>query len=125
MGRPAILQSRRGIVPSPFPRYREREARYRAAGPDIAACTDDIVHVRDIVRGARYRPPRAISRVRVVISHVSPTLSWAGRGIVPTRVYREREARYRAASDVIAAAWCDIVKPHDIVPPPRTRRTFP
>jgi hypothetical protein len=50
-----------------FPRYREREARYRAAGPDIAACTDDIVHVRDIVRGARYRPPRAISRVRVVI----------------------------------------------------------
>ena len=35
--------------------------------------------------------------------------------------YREREARYRAAGDVIVAAWCDIVKPHDIVAASRYR----
>ena len=35
--------------------------------------------------------------------------------------YREREARYRAARDVIAAPCCDIVKPHDIAAMSRYR----
>ena len=35
--------------------------------------------------------------------------------------YREREARYRAASKVIAAPMCDIVKPYDIAAVSRYR----
>ena len=103
-----------------YPRYRERDARYRGAGPDIAARTDDIARVCDIVRGARYRPPRAISQVRVA----SRTLSHDIMGRAWYRAnprYREREARYRAACDVIAAPCCDIVKPHDLAAVSRYR----
>ena len=38
--------------------------------------------------------------------------------------YREREARYRAARDVIAAPCCDIVKPHDLAAVSRYRVVF-
>ena len=38
-----------------FPRCRGREARYRGAGPDIAARTDDIVRFHDIVPPPRQR----------------------------------------------------------------------
>ncbi len=37
------------------PRYRERDARYRGVGPDIAARTDDIACVCDIGAFPRYR----------------------------------------------------------------------
>ena len=69
---------------------------------------------RDIVPRARYR--RSAWQYRT-LAHDIMGKAWY-RAILR---YREREARYRAARDVIAAPCCDIVKPHDLAAVSRYR----
>ena len=110
------------------------------AGPRYRTTRRGIVHTRVIVSATRDIVGRdRISPRALTISCVC-ALSCAGRDIVPRARYRksawqyrtlshnlvsrawyrafpryrERDARYRAARDVIAAPSCDIVKPHDI-----------
>jgi hypothetical protein len=114
--------------------------RYRTTRRDIVPTRVIVSATRDIVQRDRISPRApTISRVCAI--------SCAGRDIVPRARYRgsawqyrtlshdivggawyrahpryrEREARYRAASDVIATPCCDIVKPHDITAVSRYR----
>ena len=117
------------------------------AGPRYRTTRRGIVHTRVIVSATRDIVGRdRISPPALTISCVC-AISFAGRDIVPRARYRrsawqyrtlshdimgrawyradpryrEREARYRAASDVIATPCCDIVKPHDITAVSRYR----
>ena len=108
----------RGIVPTRVivSATRDIVGRDRISPPALTiSCVCAISFAgRDIVPRARYR--RSAWQYRT-LSHDIMGKAWY-RAILR---YREREARYRAARDVIAAPSCDIVKPHDLAAVSRYR----
>ena len=115
---PRYRTTRCGIVPS---RVIERVMRDNAGWDTISPRAPTISCVcaisfagRDVVPRERYRGSAWQYRR---LSHDIEGRAWYRAD--PR--YRERDARYRAASEVIAAPLCDIVKPHDIAAVSRYR----
>ena len=108
---PTISWVGRGIVPTRVIVSATRDIvgrdRISPRAPTISCVCALSCAGRDIVPRARYRKSAWQYRT---LSHDIVSRAWYRA--FPR--YRERDARYRAARDVIAAPCCDIVKPHDI-----------
>jgi hypothetical protein len=115
---PRYRTTRRGIVPTRVIVSATRDIvqrdRISPRAPTISRVCAISCAGRDIVPRERYR--RSAWQYRT-LSHDIMGRAWYRADMR----YREREARYRAARDVIAAPCCDIVKPHDLAAVSRYR----